>query len=158
MLKSLTAAFISVAILSTIFMSFTGGGFEARAQAAAAPYVKATSALLWDAVTQDIAGNPEVVAAYDLALTLSGSDLVLRPADPIIATQTVTGALPPTSGVQLAALLTGRSPGPYRLWVRAIDAAGNQGLWSLPLDIQHDNVVPAAPKNLKLQLSVTVGP
>jgi hypothetical protein len=147
---------VSISLVCTLLCLLAGGGFEAEAQTV--PLLRAASALLWDPVTTDINGGVESVSSYDVAVTLPGSDLAARPGDAVLAMASSPGNLVPAGGFPLAGLFQGRASGAYRLFLRAIDQAGNKSTWSTALDVQVDATAPATPKNLRIQLSVIVGP
>lgn len=117
---------------------------------AAVPYFSARSQLAWDQVTTDVAGQPETVAGYEVAITARGGD----PSLPLVAVPAPADAFP---GFSLEAAAAGLADGPYSVFVRARDAAGNTSTWSAPLDVILDQKAPAVPGNVRVRVTVEVG-
>ena len=44
----------------------------------------------------------------------------------------------------------------YKVWVAAVDKFGNQSRWSEPVEFVHENLPPAAPTNVQIQITVNV--
>ena len=110
--------------------------------AAAGPVALVPRALVgWDKVTTDIAGNPCVVTAYELALFSPTGGFVKS----LLANSNAY------TGTQLAALLNGVEDGPYVLRVRAQSAAGLWSEWSAPLEGALSTVAPVTPQNVKVR-------
>jgi hypothetical protein len=104
------------------------------------------SNLTWDAVTQDTAGNLEVVGHYDVAVSLPTADL--SASGVALKTVSTTDATPSMS---LLTLLTGVSGDTFKLWARTQDQVGNISAWSIPLDVIVDRTPPKAPVNLQVK-------
>jgi hypothetical protein len=138
-MKPLTLALV-LALLSA---------FLARPSEAATVEVIGSGAVFsWDAVTTDINGGPEVIAAYEIAAFPAGTDLTASPdttplsKSRIEPAQTQAGAL---------AFLIGLPHGtPLRVSVRCYDLAGNVSDWCVPgLDCRLDFGKPMPPGQLK---------
>lgn len=44
----------------------------------------------------------------------------------------------------------------YRAWVRAVDHAGNESVWSAPLDFLYNRTVPSAPMGVRIVTTTTI--
>lgn len=92
--------------------------------------------LIWDPVTVDANGGPEVVTKSEVEITDQG-----------LAAKAIGGP----SDCSIGVLVYGRGPGVYSLRVRVADAAGNWGAWSPPLAYVIEP--PPPPKPTKIVIS-----
>jgi hypothetical protein len=119
-----------------------------------------TVTVAWNHSGLDIQGKPETLAGYELAVTDATVDLVVDPAGVIVARKLVPLPMAPETPSAVATdLLMARGTGTSRLWVRAVDAAGNWSAWSTPLGFTFDGDAPAAPSApivIKVEVNVTV--
>lgn len=100
----------------------------------------------WDPPLLDVEGNPEVLAAGEIAVSLQSTDLRVI-GSPLARAPAVdpTGITP----TPILTLLNQLVPGDYRLWARVQDAAGNWSQWSDPLQVSYDPLPPSAPKGVQ---------
>ena len=92
------------------------------------------------------AGTP-TVAKYILVATVSSANDATTG---VLATQEIPGGDPPPSSTDLSTLLTGKSDGPYRLWLQAADEAGNVSPEAAgPLEFTLDTEAPPTPINFQ---------
>lgn len=125
-------------------------------EAIAPPWVGLSSVAIWDEVTLDVAGGPETIQGYLVALEDPAVDQNLVTVPPVPPIKTLSVGPLGWQGTPLVALFSGRPNGSYALQVQAIDMARNVSVWSEKLLIQYDGTGPAMPKNVKLKLSLTV--
>lgn len=97
----------------------------------------------WVSPTTDVEGNPETLASAELAITASTVTDFNVAGTPL---RTIVGLDPDgTKGYVIAPLVAALPRGPYRVWVRVADDAGNLSAWSLPCDIVLDAAAPQKP-------------
>lgn len=103
----------------------------------------------WNAVTQDVNGNPENMGSYQIAYqyddghTFSGSTCS--------ATTTINGhwvGCRDVAGTQRNHAPGLNEEGGVTIWVRAIDIAGNVGAWSDPVHYFYDHTAPNTTLNI----------
>lgn len=111
------------------------------------PLVGVTSDIAWDPVTQNVAGQPDVIALYDIAATDPAVDL--NAGGPSLAVGTELPSDVPDIGCQR--LLGNLKNGTYSIQVRARNAAGNFSAWSEKLLVNWNGVAPATPTGLRVK-------
>lgn len=103
----------------------------------------------WNAVTQDVNGDPENMGSYQIAYqyddghTFSGSTCS--------ATTTINGnwvGCRDVNGTQRNHIPGLNEEGGVTIWVRAIDVAGNVGAWSDPVHYFYDHTAPNTTLNI----------
>lgn len=103
----------------------------------------------WNAVTQDVNGDPENMGSYQIAYqyddghTFSGSTCS--------ATTTINGhwvGCRDVAGTQRNHAPGLNEEGGVTIWVRAIDVAGNVGAWSDPVHYFYDHTAPDTTLNI----------
>ena len=137
----------------TLFVALLLAG-QVNPPAVTTQYVTPQSVAIWDPVTLDVNGNAEEVSKYELALTSNQQDLRQAGAPAPLA---ILPASDPTLGQAAFPLFSGQPPGFYRLWVRAIDRAGNKSAWGAPLEVAWDQISPRAPLNLRIEIRISIG-
>ena len=112
------------------------------------PAIGPKSTALWDEVTLDVDGNPEQIGSYSLGIVRPGEDLNIAG---ILALKSMSTLPTGWQGTQLDGLLSGLPGGSYRVQAKAVDLAGNESWWSVPLDFFLDGAPPLVPVGLRLQ-------
>lgn len=112
-------------------------------------WLKPSDRVTWDPVVQDVAGNPEQVGSYEVAITPTTVDLRPRGSDWINIVRGVDASVPADSGFVIAPLTVGLKPGRYRIFVRAVDLAGNDSEWSDPFEHGFDDLPPKKPSAVR---------
>ena len=111
-----------------------------------------TIQLIWDPVTEDVNGNPEVVvSAYVGFFSVDDEDVCIR-----------GWAIPNTpAGVEIKNFQSKMPPGNYYIKVRVYDQAGNVSAWSEVCRDSEDNsvsvfAVPATPPEAPMNVRVII--
>lgn len=140
-------------LILTIGVLATWIGF-AFAQQDPVPVSPTNSGLQWNPVTKNADGSDAddidhyVVGVSAIDQDLNSGGTVLAYVD--------AGCDGASCRSALKDLLAAVPDGAMRLWVRAVDEAGNYSAWSEPLEVVTDRVEPAAPTGLKTITTVTV--
>ena len=123
---------------------------EAIAQERVAP---ATTQLAWDPPELNEDGTPcDDLAGYVVAISEPGVDL-RETGEPI---GEWSAPLCPDGVCRWDLSQVDVTDGQYRLWVRAVDEAGNSSVWSDPLSLDLDATRPGAPAAVRIEVAVTV--
>lgn len=146
-----TSILILLAVASVVFVAWLKLSF---AQQEPMPVSPTNSGLEWIPVTKSADGSDADdidhyvvgVSAIDQDLNSGGSVLAYVDA----------GCDGSSCRSALKDLLAAVPDGAMRLWVRAVDEAGNYSAWSEPLEVVTDRVEPAKPTGLKIVVTVTV--
>jgi hypothetical protein len=116
------------------------------------------SILEWDHDCLDIGGGQEMLTGFEVAISAddvdlsTGSTIFSGIQVPYPCTQCGSVQSPGclTCAWPIQQLLQERSPGTYRLWVRAFDWEANVSDWSDPLTIRYrDSKKPSKPSGLR---------
>jgi len=155
-LKALSVSAASFAVFALlVFVPMLGPKVES--QPAPTDTVNLNTKLVWSHDNKDINNLPEVIGRFEVAISQTNQDLstggtplaMLQVQYPCPECPVDTVTLGTTCEYPIADLIRGRSPGYYRLWVRAVDSAGNIGAYSSYLTIQIDSSPPKPPTGLK---------
>lgn len=120
--------------------------------------------LNWDPVTvyADAAATPipaGVTVQYVVALTLPTSDLNAATPGPTLTTapaaQTATIPGTTTKAFDATSLFANRATGTYKLWLKASDGV-TWSAWNVPLEVQFNKMIPAAPGNMKVTVTISI--
>jgi hypothetical protein len=115
---------------------------------AAPPYAGVKSGLQWTAPTENEDGS----ALLDLdhyVVAISTEDLAAG--GTALATKEVTCG-EPTCQTVLSDLVATLPDGTYKAWARTVDHAGNESVWSAPVEFQLDKTVPKPPVSIQIWL------
>ncbi|MHA2032788.1 MAG: hypothetical protein ACW99Q_25740 [Candidatus Kariarchaeaceae archaeon] len=96
-----------------------------------------SGSITWDAVTQDIQGNPETIVHYQVAVFSPLADIDV---DIPLNMEIVAGI-----EIPLVDVLVGLPMGTYRFAVKAVDIGGNESAWSEFLDLTISDDIPPGP-------------
>lgn len=114
------------------------------------PPVTSTSKLAWDPVLLDMAGKPETVASYEVAV--HGVAVNLNSGGTPLRSKVIAA---PVTEATIADLVTGLTDGPIAFSARARDTAGNTSTWTT-LQTVLDSSNPRPPGNFKIVVTVTI--
>lgn len=122
----------------------------------AGPTVGITAKAEWDLPTTNADGSPCTdLRLTEIALVGATTDLRTTPTATVIARQSISS---PETAMALGSMLSGRTPGPYRIQARCQDTGGNWSAWSLPADFSLDNGAPMPPANLRISVTIQITP
>lgn len=127
-------------------MGFTLLAAVLLGQIVAPPPILPGSSITWDAVTTDVAGNPDNVVKYLVVATLATA--TAPNATNVVKSQEVLAVDVPK--IDSDSFLIPLVPGAYKIFVKAIDESENESGWSDPLVRTWDRVAPTVPQNLLL--------
>lgn len=114
------------------------------AQSTAPKPVSSKGVLKWVSPTTDIEGDAETLASAEVAITAPAVVNLNTSGTPL---RIIVGLDPDgTKGYVIAPLVASLPRGPYKVWARVVDDAGNISAWSeVPAEIQLDAVAPKPP-------------
>jgi hypothetical protein len=125
---------------------------------AAAVPITVQSGAYFDAPLLNEDGTPyDDHSHYELALAMVGADLNAGVAAPRFTKR--LNCSQPTCGVNIRDFFGAElGEGEQAVWVRAVDMADNASLWAGPLLGSSDTVAPGMPRNLVIEIKLTVTP
>jgi len=104
----------------------------------------------WDPVTEYTSGEAiEGTVTYEMAISATGVDLNAGGQPLGILDVGAGGAAAGIPEAQVNGLITGRAPGPYLFWFRAVAPSGIASPWSVPVERIYDARVPRVPTNIR---------
>lgn len=115
--------------------------------AAAPSAIGPNARITWVSPTLDVNNNPETLSSMDLAIATSDVDLNVVGS---VALRTIKDINPGdgVAGYSAAVLVAGLPNGTYKVWIRAIDLAGNMSVWGSSDAVPVDVTAPKPPSGI----------
>ena len=148
-MKSISRVLLAASLLCLVGMPFIPVLQEAMAQVPAdTTPIGLTATVTFDEDGSDVDGNVEMLSHGTVALFAANTPVPILPSALYLASVKVP-IVAGSNTASITALVTGRASGSYLLSVQAVDGAGNQSAWGVPIKVYVDVTSPKPPTGIK---------